>query len=317
MSENVLDKIMKSASSINVVENIDDTIKMAKEKISKTLSPPPTEETGKKTSIFDNITNFFTTPKKEKEAAKAEESEEAAKAEEAKLKEKEEAAKAEEAELKEQEEAAKAQEEAAKAEEEQEEADLDVLEKDLDKLTPSLDLKTAASLVGPYTFLFYYLKMGILVLIILFIALNIIAYAGDGNDTLSAFAQSFVGKILFGFADFIRSLIGLPPIIIKDTSSEPDDDTKNDMNAIPVKKPPKLKTELSAALDQAPERPRFGDIAPDDMNSSIQSAAKSGWCYVGTDRGHRSCMQVGDSDVCMSGNIFPSKDICINPKLRM
>jgi hypothetical protein len=25
---------------------------------------------------------------------------------------------------------------------------------------------------------------------------------------------------------------------------------------------------------------------------------------------------VGDNDICMSGNIFPSHDICINPSLR-
>ena len=57
----------------------------------------------------------------------------------------------------------------------------------------------------------------------------------------------------------------------------------------------------------------------DDSYSSIQmskSASKSGWCFIGEDRGFRSCIQVGDNDRCMSGDIFPSQEICVNPKLR-
>jgi hypothetical protein len=57
----------------------------------------------------------------------------------------------------------------------------------------------------------------------------------------------------------------------------------------------------------------------DDSYSSIQankSSSKSGWCFIGEDRGYRSCVEVGENDICMSGDIFPKKDICINPTLR-
>jgi hypothetical protein len=47
-----------------------------------------------------------------------------------------------------------------------------------------------------------------------------------------------------------------------------------------------------------------------------QSAGKSGWCYTGMDQGFRNCAPVGANDICMSGDIFPSQDICINPNLR-
>lgn len=46
-------------------------------------------------------------------------------------------------------------------------------------------------------------------------------------------------------------------------------------------------------------------------------SGKSGYCLVGEDRGIRSCVKVGEGDTCMSGNIFPSKDVCINPSLRI
>jgi len=57
---------------------------------------------------------------------------------------------------------------------------------------------------------------------------------------------------------------------------------------------------------------------PDDATSSTQRVGpnKSGYCYIGEDRGFRSCIQVKDGDTCMSGDIFPSQAICVNPSLR-
>ena len=55
----------------------------------------------------------------------------------------------------------------------------------------------------------------------------------------------------------------------------------------------------------------------DDSLSNIQSAgSKSGWCYIGEDRGFRSCAEVDSGDQCMSGDIFPTNEICVNPNLR-
>jgi hypothetical protein len=55
----------------------------------------------------------------------------------------------------------------------------------------------------------------------------------------------------------------------------------------------------------------------DDSLSNIQSAgSKSGWCFIGEDRGFRSCASVGPGEQCMSGDIFPSNEICVNPNLR-
>lgn len=55
------------------------------------------------------------------------------------------------------------------------------------------------------------------------------------------------------------------------------------------------------------------NIEPNQASSSIH---KEGWCYIGEEQGYRSCAQVGVNDQCMSGDIFPTKDICINPNLR-
>ena len=56
---------------------------------------------------------------------------------------------------------------------------------------------------------------------------------------------------------------------------------------------------------------------PDEAGSNMQmSQNKAGHCYIGEDRGFRSCIEVSENDTCMSGQIFPTRAICINPSLR-
>jgi len=56
-----------------------------------------------------------------------------------------------------------------------------------------------------------------------------------------------------------------------------------------------------------------GDVQPYD---TTVSTGKAGWCFIGEDLGVRTCSQVGINDVCMSGDVFPSQEICMNPNLR-
>ena len=69
---------------------------------------------------------------------------------------------------------------------------------------------------------------------------------------------------------------------------------------------------LQRALSHAKKQPP----QPDDATSRTQRTGKSGYCYIGEDRGFRSCIKVGEEDTCMSGDIFPTHAICINPRLR-
>jgi hypothetical protein len=74
---------------------------------------------------------------------------------------------------------------------------------------------------------------------------------------------------------------------------------------------------LNKALNTAQSKQtQQNDYEADYASSSIQGGGKTGWCYIGDDRGFRSCAQVGIDDACMSGDIFPSKEICMNPNLR-
>ena len=72
---------------------------------------------------------------------------------------------------------------------------------------------------------------------------------------------------------------------------------------------------LEKALENASSTVNQGP-SPDDSRSVFQSSGKSGWCFIGQDESIRTCAQIGVNDMCMSGDIFPSQEICMNPSLR-
>lgn len=90
------------------------------------------------------------------------------------------------------------------------------------------------------------------------------------------------------------------------TKSEPKDDA-----AVECDNPKKEK--LLKALNNAAQTAEY---MADDASSSIQSVNKSKWCFIGEEKGVRNCVLLNDEQKCMSGDIFPSRDICINPKIR-
>ena len=47
-----------------------------------------------------------------------------------------------------------------------------------------------------------------------------------------------------------------------------------------------------------------------------QIVKENGFCYIGFDNHMRECTDVYEGDICMSGQIFPTMDICLNPEFR-
>jgi hypothetical protein len=108
---------------------------------------------------------------------------------------------------------------------------------------------------------------------------------------------------------------------------EPEADTEPEAPGVGPS-PPKKKTAKQTALEKAFEEAKSSNakgkkqgskVKNDDSGSVMQKSKggnKSGWCFVGEDQGFRSCMSVTESEKCMSGEIFSSKDICEHPSLR-
>jgi hypothetical protein len=74
---------------------------------------------------------------------------------------------------------------------------------------------------------------------------------------------------------------------------------------------------LQESVNNSGEKKENQNYEADDSYSKIQgTSGKSGWCYIGQEKAIRTCAKVGESDVCMSGDIFPSSELCVNPSLR-
>ena len=77
---------------------------------------------------------------------------------------------------------------------------------------------------------------------------------------------------------------------------------------------------IKNALDQKSHKQ--GASPEPDASSSVVQSTKSqsksgpGWCFIGTERKDRVCAQVGVNDTCMSGQVMPTRDVCVHPKLR-
>ena len=121
-------------------------------------------------------------------------------------------------------------------------------------------------------------------------------FADTGLTNVQNKAQKFQEK---------QSSTKLPTQPVEQTNKQPDPMSNNALNQ-----------SLNTAVANKHSN-NNNDYQADESSSTIQSGGnKSGWCYIGEDRGFRSCVEVGQQDNCMSGDIFPSKDICVNPNLR-
>ena len=56
---------------------------------------------------------------------------------------------------------------------------------------------------------------------------------------------------------------------------------------------------------------------PDD-STTIQkpiTSDKAKWCLVGEYKNKRGCIEIGEHEKCMSGQVFPEQQMCLNPNV--
>jgi hypothetical protein len=188
----------------------------------------------------------------------------------------------------------------------------------------------------------------IIVLLLSILGLNIFVYLAKGTDYLTditgPIVKYFASIFTYVFGDVTKQIVTTSAIgttgAVDITSGAIKSGVQTSTTAVntgitnvqqatgttDVNKPSQQiqqakNTQLSNSLNNYPiENTNQYSFESDDATSSIQaskSSGKSGWCFIGEDRGFRSCIQVGENDTCMSGNIFPTNEICVNPNLRV
>ena len=71
----------------------------------------------------------------------------------------------------------------------------------------------------------------------------------------------------------------------------------------------KSKQQLDKSLNKPIAEP---DIASNPIQNPITSN-KISWCLVGDYQGRRGCIEVTEQDKCLSGQVFPTQKMCLNP----
>jgi hypothetical protein len=188
-----------------------------------------------------------------------------------------------------------------------------------------------------------YTRIGLIVVILLFLGVNIFSYLGDLlqiiKDALAPLLKSILES--FGYVvtettkdvtqvaaagaklgiDVAAGTIESGVNVIQgqlDLDQGPGQGLRQGQNPSQknnLSKQASMSASLSSALADAEYNT---EPLPDDATSSTQrnGSGKSGYCYIGEDRGFRSCIAIKEGDVCMSGEIFPTNAICVNPSLR-
>jgi hypothetical protein len=133
------------------------------------------------------------------------------------------------------------------------------------------------------------------------------------NATVNAVTNTGVGAIntVEQTVDSTSNINTIPTNLSASTTLQP---VQNDIQQTGGNVEQWQQNSLQKALDTSSQS--INNVQPDESKSSIQTIGKSGWCYIGEDQGTRTCAEIGVNDMCMSGDVFPTQEICMNPNLR-
>ena len=177
----------------------------------------------------------------------------------------------------------------------------------------------------------------IIFLILAFLGFNIFVYLAKGTEDIASFfapllqkiagtTGNVAGQVVNVSAEGAKTVVGGTAGAINTSLTAVQNVTPN--NASSSVKPQSVQNTMQQpdimannTLNKSLNSQKQGQGQTDDYlaneaSSSIGGSGKAGWCYIGEDRGFRSCAQVGVNDECMSGDIFPSQELCVNPNLR-
>lgn len=170
-------------------------------------------------------------------------------------------------------------------------------------------------------------KILLIVIIISALGFNILAYLARGTDYVSAIVEKVAGFLPGGIGRTLQLSARGTALGGEVAAGTIEDVEKIVTGASPTTDNAPMKhkdiwEKRDETLADAIDKRQMPDISPsmqhlpDRSDSSIQNQSGGKWCYVGSDRGYRSCVEMKDNQPCISGNIFHSKMKCVNPEIR-
>jgi len=164
----------------------------------------------------------------------------------------------------------------------------------------------------------------ILVILLIFALIGINLFQSTSNilDYTVNILRPILGSFLSAFAYITGITLNTTTDVIGDTAKmgiDVAEDTIQSVGNILIDVSKRdHKTEVSEKIESSQNDEPIDEPEPDSSGASIQNpitTKKTNWCLVGDQNQRRSCASVQDASKCMSGEIFPTHESCLNPNL--
>jgi hypothetical protein len=162
----------------------------------------------------------------------------------------------------------------------------------------------------------------VFLLIFSFLGINILMIFGDVIQRLAQIVGPFFTKVLATFGYTTGTVLDKTTDVVTDASKLGIDlagGAVKDVGDLLIKASEgKTSIDLDKTVNEPSVKPeeKHEEPQPDTTTNPIQnpiSSVKSRWCLVGEYEGRRGCIEIADSDKCLSGQVFPTQQMCLNP----
>ena len=166
----------------------------------------------------------------------------------------------------------------------------------------------------------------VVLLIFSFLGINILNILGNFIQTIISIFGPLITQILSVFGYTTGVIIDKSADVITDVAKTGVDVAGGTLssvgelliNASQGNINPQSKQQLDQTITTGNNKPVFSQPSADTTTNPIQkpiSSGKTNWCLVGEYQGRRGCIEVSEQDKCLSGQIFPNQQTCLNPAM--
>ena len=166
----------------------------------------------------------------------------------------------------------------------------------------------------------------ILILVILLVSslvsINIFQYTSNILKYITNITHDLLGSFLSAFAYITGVTLNTTTDVIGDTAKTGIDIAETTLQRVGTilidASKRDYRTEVSDSIETSKNDKPKEEPEPDTSGTNIQNpitSKKTNWCLVGNQNQRRYCASVKDADKCMSGDIFPTHKMCLNPNL--
>lgn len=159
------------------------------------------------------------------------------------------------------------------------------------------------------------------VLLFSYLGINILTILGDSMERFVDFVSPMVTEFLVLTGYSTGSVINKTADVVSDTAKETIDIAEGAVQNVGnlLMDTGKKGRSRRNRPDQPPQQQQHRhEPEPDAPENTIQkpiTSNKYNWCLVGEYQNKRGCMPITESDKCLSGQVFPTQKMCLNPNL--